>query len=508
MYLESDGDKIFDILKLVRWGCPASHHDTKCALARMSEIEEWLHRNNKYRILVTGKMGSGKTTFIRGLTEDFVPSADGLLPHTTEVSPYDQYREGSNVIFFDTPGLKDDENSSNDYTYLREMVRKNGEPNLLVFAIRMDVFDFLEEDMDAIVNISSAFGRKIWQKSMFILTFANMVKRTGHSSESIESKLYFSKLMDKHHLHILEVLRRNSVKDEVINTIPVVAVGLVSEPNLAAHKSSVSWIDDFWEESFNILKKSAPASSAVFDFNEYNENDKVIKGDKEESLKDQIFTLLCYVFFIVFSGLSIIRGFFRVKAILEGKWLDKDFEFVFILWSVLSTGVTLYSGFERLSDNTEIAANEGRSYLSLFLSFFYSIWFIFTSGFTAIVLLIIGGNATSEVPGRQPLSIFCRVSFCAWIILASGNIVNISFEYLMTRVDEEEEVQSMGSYFVSMILLAAYYCWSIFALLFSHYELYKMDYGFLYAKLMTVGDQFPRKEQRRRSRKKERQGAM
>ena len=224
----------------------------------MDEIRDWLLHHSKYRILVTGKMGSGKTTFIRGLTKGFVPPSDNLLSHTIKVTPYSQHRESSNCIFFDTPGLKDDEKSANDYAYLKEMVQKNGEPSLLVFAIKMDEPVQQDEVKEALVNVSSAFGRKIWQKAMFILTFANLVQAIGHTSDSVANKLYFSKLVDEHHLNILHILRSILVKDEVINEIPVVPVGVVSEPILVADRLGQSWVESFWKEAFKILRKAQP----------------------------------------------------------------------------------------------------------------------------------------------------------------------------------------------------------------------------------------------------------
>ena len=53
------------------------------------------------------------------------------------------------------------------------MVQKNEKPNLLV-----------------------------WQKAMFILTFANLVQAIGHTSDRVANKLYFNKLVDEHHLNI------------------------------------------------------------------------------------------------------------------------------------------------------------------------------------------------------------------------------------------------------------------------------------------------------------------
>ena len=261
----------FDLLKLIRWGCSETDHDNKCAEKKIGQIREWL-QNSKYRILVTGRMGSGKTTFIRGLTENFVPpkesllprtTTDSLLPHTTTVMPYGHYYEGSNCVFFDTPGLKDNEESSNDYDYLREMVRKNGEPDLLVFAIKMDDFVFRDEDVESMVNISSAFGWQIWQRALFILTFANVVSKVGHTAESIENKLHFSNVVTQRHWDIVEALRRNLVKEEVINNIAVVPVGLVSQPNIPADRHEVPWNETFWQEAFKIFRETRTSTTPM-----------------------------------------------------------------------------------------------------------------------------------------------------------------------------------------------------------------------------------------------------
>ncbi len=251
----------FDLLKSIRWGCQKSYHDTKCATQRIEEIQEWLKKNSKYRILVTGKIGSGKTTFIRGLTENFLPPTDGLLPHTIEVSPYEFYHEGSNCIFFDTPGLKDNEEYSNDYEYIKEMIRKNGEPNLLVFALKMNgLFD--NEDKESIANITSAFGWQIWRKAMFILTFANLVEKTGENPGSVYTDLYFNKEVRQFRSEIERVMQTNEVHQTVIDSMPVTPVGVVSEVHLAGERHDESWIDIFWEEAFKIIKTTQGLASS------------------------------------------------------------------------------------------------------------------------------------------------------------------------------------------------------------------------------------------------------
>ena len=247
------GTSEFDIEKLFHSNCTHHFHQTRCALWLIKQIKNWLKTNNKHRILLTGRLGTWKTTLIRGLKDNYVPEDDHLLPHTLKVTPYNYDHGGLNFILFDTPGLIDSNNSSNDYEYLKDMVTKNGEPDLLIFAVKMNDA-FRDDDADAIGNISNAFGWKIWKKAMFVLTFANKVTSVGHSPKSADSKLYFNKIFDIHYSCIVEALRSNRVHEDVINSISVVPVGLVSQLKIPSDKRGVSWIGELWEEALKVSR--------------------------------------------------------------------------------------------------------------------------------------------------------------------------------------------------------------------------------------------------------------
>ena len=133
------------------------------------------------------------------------------------------------------------------------MVAKNGEPDLLIFAVKMSDA-FRDDDADAIGNISNAFGWKVWKNAMFVLTFANEVTPEGHSPEITDSKLYFNKIYGEHYSHIVEALRSNRVQEDVIYSISVVPVGLVSQPKIPSDKRGVSWIDELWEEALKVSR--------------------------------------------------------------------------------------------------------------------------------------------------------------------------------------------------------------------------------------------------------------
>lgn len=248
------GDYEHDLIKNFREGCPADLNDVRCALRKVEEIQHWLARSNHFKILITGKMGTGKSTLVKGLTEDYEPETEHLLPHTVKVTPYSYERDKISLTIFDTPGLKDDVKGSNDYSYLTDMVKNSQEPNLLIFAIRMDDTDFRKEDMSAINNISAAFGWKVWKNAMIILTFANKVRIEGKAFDSRENKVYYNKIRGKFALKITEILREYKVQEDIANNIPIVPVGLVHQPLIPSDERRVSWVQEFWDTVHSRLK--------------------------------------------------------------------------------------------------------------------------------------------------------------------------------------------------------------------------------------------------------------
>lgn len=270
------------LIQAFREGCPSVFSDVKCALRQQEEIQQWLIRNNNFKVLITGKMGTGKTTLVKGLNDPsfFVAEEDHLEPHTVKVTPYQHEHDRVDFTFFDTPGLKDDVNGSNDYSYLKEMVEKNEQPDLIIFAVKMDDAEFRQEDIGAIKNITDAFGWKVWKNAMFVLTFANKVSKPGHALNSRENRVYYDNLKNEFSIHVTKLLRKLNVQEDVASNIPVIPVGLVSQPLIESEGERDSWVEKFWRKLFKVLKASRqePPSN--------NEDDSKKEDEPQSSQED------------------------------------------------------------------------------------------------------------------------------------------------------------------------------------------------------------------------------
>ena len=228
--------------------------DAQCAHNKVEEFNKWLSKRNElpkrngFKVLITGKTGTGKTTLMKGLKENYVPDEDNnLLPHTTEVTPFEYTHDTIDFTFFDTPGLKDESDGANDYTYLKDMVRNSQEPDLVIYTIKMDDTEFREEDIASIREITDAFGWKAWKHAMFVLTFANKVFVPDASVESRENRVSYNRIRDEFALKVTKLLRDCKVQENVANEIPIIPVGLVAQPIIPSDSRQESWLKEFWQ---------------------------------------------------------------------------------------------------------------------------------------------------------------------------------------------------------------------------------------------------------------------
>ena len=221
------------------------------------------NEHNHFTILVVGKMGTGKTTLVRGLCGIFNGSeSNGSDSVTTEskegtpmgadtkrVTPYSYVYKRINFTFIDTPGLKDVVNNTHDHKYLMQM----DEPNVLIFTMKMTDSKFYDNDITTIKDISNAFGWKVWKKSIFVLTCANLVGEPDAKNERQNYSFYARRKLDFDD-KITETLENLLAEPKVASNIPIIPVGLVRQPVIPSEEDKEkSWVDEFWKKVMNIL---------------------------------------------------------------------------------------------------------------------------------------------------------------------------------------------------------------------------------------------------------------
>lgn len=169
-------------------------------------------------ILVVGKTGVGKTTFIQGLFEEYEertpidahststtqstatrssmhtppPPTVQVAPHTMEIDSPSGRRISVHVT--DTPGteaLKGVGRRDSRKRYLSEVSDAYRKADIVLYCIRMD--DYVRaDDVELMKILLNQFGPRLWGKVVFLFTFANRVAvdfPEEHKQREYRSKL-------------------------------------------------------------------------------------------------------------------------------------------------------------------------------------------------------------------------------------------------------------------------------------------------------------------------------
>jgi len=188
--------------------------------------------SSSIRILVTGKVGVGKSTLVNALVGMNVSKTGHDVGSVTKkVERKVVYKNDIRVDITDTPGLGDLDMESDDT--LHDALEYNDDIDLLLFCMKMteDFTRYHKQEINAITNI---FGKYIWNKGLFVLTFANEISEIDFTTELVKMK---SVIRDK----ITDI-----VDPRVAEKIPIVPTGF-KEPQLPDRPS---WISELWIQVF------------------------------------------------------------------------------------------------------------------------------------------------------------------------------------------------------------------------------------------------------------------
>ena len=128
-------------------------------------------------IVVSGQVSYGKSTLINNFL-DLDPSEQANTGKTgtavtTAVHSYSKRKNGYLVNIFDTPGFSDP--STTNAKTLEELEEKARDftVHLLLYCVSLRAGRVNDGDINAIRLITRIFGKKVWEHTVFVFTFAN-----------------------------------------------------------------------------------------------------------------------------------------------------------------------------------------------------------------------------------------------------------------------------------------------------------------------------------------------
>ena len=188
------------------------------------------------QILAMGEGAVGKSTLLNGLIgTNFFKTGDSVNRVTTKLEKRSVTKYGIVINVFDSRGLSDADLDDDDQT-LQNAQQECGQIDLFLFCMKMPgrISRTNIQEMKAITRI---YGRDIWKKAMFVLTFANTYK-----PDQTEQ------FVDKFEEWTQDLKERISkiIGPELGSKVPVVPAGHTA-PELPDRES---WISELWIQGF------------------------------------------------------------------------------------------------------------------------------------------------------------------------------------------------------------------------------------------------------------------
>jgi predicted GTPase len=125
-----------------------------------------------FSILLVGRTGTGKSSTINSLLGREVAAVGGLIPVTNKIQYFDCPINDAVIRLYDTPGLCDSADMSNDDAYIASIKATLPSIDLVLFITPLNETRVSRDERVALRSLSAAIGKHLWENMIVVFTFA------------------------------------------------------------------------------------------------------------------------------------------------------------------------------------------------------------------------------------------------------------------------------------------------------------------------------------------------
>ena len=298
-------------------------------------------------VIAMGKVGVGKSTLLNGLIGyNLFKTGNSIFPVTRQLEKKIVVKNGVYITICDPPGLANVDLEDDDT--LQYALQECGEIDLFLFCNSMTdrIGRMHIEEMKAITDI---FGRDIWKKALFVLTFANEYRP--------DQKEQF---VDKVEVRTQELKKIISkiIGPELGNKVPVIPAGHEA-PNLP---DRASWISELWIQGFRRMGFRAMVKLYIISQERLHSNTEEIKLSQETPENQPL--IACHM--TIEKRKNVIsENEMRIAGLIVGEIVSRT-----ILGKWITVGLFRYFGWNDDKEKEIVDCHEEAIIRSLILAFY------------------------------------------------------------------------------------------------------------------------------------------
>ncbi len=221
-----------------------------------------IQRQAVKNILVLGKTRVGKSTVINSLATGKKIAKEGSTTTDVcrDVSQYEFTKECTQYRIWEVPGLQDTAESDKDVMskLLTAFIEKNCSMlDLVIYCTVMNRERFESSEIEAMKSIIDQFGKHVWKKVVFALTYANRVIPQSGETDEAESLWFQNRILEFRKViqSSLEECGVTDVDTDILLSPAGYHTATRSMNIVKGFFGVEDWIHDFWDTCYTRLNE-------------------------------------------------------------------------------------------------------------------------------------------------------------------------------------------------------------------------------------------------------------